>query len=114
MAVGSHGGRPTAATEPYAALTVAGAMFDGLAVDGDTITAFGHDTRTDRAAMWTLAGDSWTRIELSGPPGSRIRGLAVSYGTVAAVGVDGDSLWAAAWMSTAGSAFELVALEPAP
>ena len=61
--------------------------------------------------LWTLADDSWVRMELSGPAGSRIRDVAANEATIVAVGVRGDTLEAAAWTSTGGSPLQLVSVE---
>ena len=97
--------------EQHPALAVNEAEFDGVTVNGDVVTAYGRNTASDQVAMWTLAGDSWTQTEFTSPAGSRIRDVASHDGTIAAVGVRGDTLQAATWVSTAGSPFQLVTLE---
>lgn len=97
--------------EQYPALAVNEAEFDGVTVNGDVVTAYGRNTASDQVAMWTLAGDSWTQTEFTSPAGSRIRDVASHDGTIAAVGVRGDTLQAATWVSTAGSPFQLFSLE---
>lgn len=99
--------------EQDAALERTEAVMAGVDATGQGVIAYGHDIRSDRAALWVLDGNSWREIDLGGPAGSRIRGVAASgEGTVVAVGVDGETLRAATWVSTPGSSFRFVPLDP--